>query len=137
MFSNEVNMLIGRARENLAAAQLLTQNDLNDDAASRAYYAVFHAAEAFLVEEGLSFKKHSAVLSNFTRLAHEQGFPNELLRAYRDALEIRTVGDYGSFEHVAPENFNALLPQIKRFVDTVEARLRERGRDKDTFGRSR
>lgn len=37
-------------------------------AVSRAYYAMFHAAEAILLTKDMKFKKHSAVISAFNRV---------------------------------------------------------------------
>ncbi|NEQ43065.1 MAG: HEPN domain-containing protein [Leptolyngbya sp. SIOISBB] len=52
--SSEVQALIAKAKESLAASQLLTANGLHDFAASRAYYTMFYIAEAFLWNKGLS-----------------------------------------------------------------------------------
>lgn len=45
--------LFEKARRSLDAARLLLANGNADFAASRAYYAAFYAAEAFLLEQGL------------------------------------------------------------------------------------
>jgi uncharacterized protein (UPF0332 family) len=59
--------LLLKAKQSLAASQLLLKNDYTDFAASRAYYAMFYAAEALLDSEGLSFSSHSEVISVFGR----------------------------------------------------------------------
>ena len=59
--------LLLKAQQSLAAAQLLLGNDYTDFAASRAYYAMFYAAEALLEGDGLSFSSHSGVISAFGR----------------------------------------------------------------------
>ncbi len=38
-----------KAQDSLRAAKLLEENELIDFAASRAYYAMFYVAEAFLI----------------------------------------------------------------------------------------
>jgi uncharacterized protein (UPF0332 family) len=50
-----------RALEPLAAATLLLPHGGFDSAASRAYYAAFHAASALFALEGRTFTKHSAL----------------------------------------------------------------------------
>lgn len=55
--------LLLKAQQSLAAAQLLLGNNYTDFAASRAYYAMFYAAEALLEGDGLSFSSHSGVIS--------------------------------------------------------------------------
>jgi uncharacterized protein (UPF0332 family) len=57
--------LLRKAAESLRAAELLATNELFDFAASRAYYTMFYVAEAFLLNEGLTFSSHAAVISAF------------------------------------------------------------------------
>ncbi len=63
----EVDALIGKARQSLGAARTLLRDGYTDFAASRAYYAMFYVAEALLLARGLSYTKHSAVISAFGR----------------------------------------------------------------------
>jgi uncharacterized protein (UPF0332 family) len=53
--------LLRKAEDSLNAAKLMRENGYYDFAASRAYYAMFYVAEAFLLGKGLAFSKHSAV----------------------------------------------------------------------------
>ena len=57
--------LIQKAQEILRASQVLWAEELYDFSASRAYYTMFYIAEVFLLEEGLTFSSHSAVISTF------------------------------------------------------------------------
>ncbi len=54
--------LLRKAAESLRAAELLATNELFDFAASRAYYTMFYVAEAFLLNKGLTFSSHAAVI---------------------------------------------------------------------------
>jgi uncharacterized protein (UPF0332 family) len=56
-----------KATENVRAAHLLQQNDFGNIAASRAYYAMFYVAEALLLEIGMVFSGHAAVVSAYGR----------------------------------------------------------------------
>ena len=62
---NEVTLLFVRARESLTAAQLMSREDLPNIAASRAYYEMFYNAEALLLQRGLAYSSHSAVIAAF------------------------------------------------------------------------
>ena len=54
---------LARARNALSASEALVSKELFDDAISRAYYAMFYAAKALLIRDGVSAgSKHSAVL---------------------------------------------------------------------------
>jgi uncharacterized protein (UPF0332 family) len=65
--SAETDALMSRARRSLIAARLLLEAGSPDFAASRAYYAMFYAAEALLLSRGLAFSKHEAVIAEFAR----------------------------------------------------------------------
>ena len=57
--------LLKKAKDSLDAARLLVERGFYDFAVSRSYYAMFYVAQAFLLGEGLSFSKHSAVIAAF------------------------------------------------------------------------
>ncbi len=63
--TSEQQDLLQKATSSLEAAKVLLENGFPEFAASRAYYAMFYIAEAFLEGERLSFSKHSAVISAF------------------------------------------------------------------------
>lgn len=54
-----------KGRRSLEAGRSLYSRGDYDFAASRAYYAMFYLVEALLSSLGLSFSKHSAVISAF------------------------------------------------------------------------
>jgi len=54
-----------KAERFLASARLLVEAGDFDSAAGRAYYAMFHAAEALLKTRGLEFKTHGALISAY------------------------------------------------------------------------
>jgi len=58
--------LLQEARDSVSAAKLLLGGGYAGYAASRAYYAMFYIAEAFLEGEGMSFSKHSAIIAAFS-----------------------------------------------------------------------
>ena len=88
--------LLKLADENVEAAKLLLQNRFPAIASSRAYYAMFNAAEAMLLSEDLSFSKHSAVISAFGQHFAKTGLvPTHLHRAILTAQEDRQAADYG------------------------------------------
>ncbi|PYN72410.1 MAG: DNA-binding protein [Candidatus Rokuibacteriota bacterium] len=122
----EVEVLLGKARRSLANARRSTDGGDHDFATSRAYYAMFYAAEALLIVEGLTFSKHSAVISEFTRLFVRPGkLPENLAIDFREAFEQRGVGDYGFVENLPPETAARVIANAATFVDAVERLLRE------------
>lgn len=59
--------LMAKAEQKLASARYSLGGGFCDDAASRAYYAVFHAVSAVLVSEGRTFSSHSQTLGAFNK----------------------------------------------------------------------
>lgn len=60
----DVEKLLDKARRSLASARREVNDENHDFAASRGYYAMFYAAEALLLQLGLAFSKHSAVIAS-------------------------------------------------------------------------
>lgn len=61
----QTEALLAKATENLLASRELVRSGHPEIAVSRSYYAMFYAAEAVLVEEGLEFSSHGAVHGAF------------------------------------------------------------------------
>lgn len=116
--TSEQQLLITKAIQSLEAARMLLQGGF---AASRAYYAMFYIAEAFLEGEGLSFSRHSAVIAAFgERFAKTGRVPVELHRQLIQAEQIRLQGDYQAQDAVSPVAAQLLISQAEQFVSAAE-----------------
>ena len=92
----ETRLLLVRAHENLQIAELLRDQHYTDVAASRAYYAMFYAAQALLLERGFAFSSHSAVIAAFGREIAKPGILDAKYHRYLiDAQDMRNLADYG------------------------------------------
>lgn len=88
--------LLVNAGDSLAAAQLLASQGYYSFAGSRAYYAMFYVAEAFLLGQGLAFSKHSAVIAAFGQhFAKPGATPPEFHRYLIEGQNVRNAADYG------------------------------------------
>ncbi len=93
--------LLKKARDSIVAAKLLVDNGFAGFSVSRAYYAMFYVAQAFLEGEGKSFSKHSAVVATFGKdFAHTGKVPLEFHRFLIEAQELRHTGDYDTVDVV-------------------------------------
>jgi uncharacterized protein len=91
----EQEALLRKAYSSLDAARLLANQKYYDFSISRAYYAMFYVAQAFLSGEGLSFSKHSAVIAAFGQHFAKTGrVPAEYHRYLIESEQLRNVGDY-------------------------------------------
>jgi uncharacterized protein (UPF0332 family) len=86
-------------------------------AVSRAYYAMFYIAEAFLLSEGLSFSKHSGVIGKFGEIfAKTARVPKEYHRYLIQAEEARTKADYDATSVASPEEAHIQIERAQAFL---------------------
>ncbi|MEB3337995.1 MAG: HEPN domain-containing protein [Leptolyngbyaceae bacterium] len=115
--TDEQRELLLKAQQSLAAAKLLLSNSYPDYATSRAYYTMFYIAEAFLEVDGLSFSKHSAVISAFGReFAKPQRVPSNFHRFLIEAQALRTTGDYGQLNAVTLDQAAEQIDRAEEFL---------------------
>lgn len=108
--------LLENARDSIDAARLLLENGFQGFAASRAYYAMFHVAEAFLEGEGLSFSKHSAVIAAFGKYCiHTGKVPIEFHRQLIEAQSLRLAGDYDPSADVTHQQAEEQITRAEQF----------------------
>lgn len=89
---------LSKAEQYLEDAKKTLELKMYDTAANRSYYAIFHAARAVLALEGLDFKKHSGVISNFQLRYIKSGiFDKKLSNIIKSAFSLRTESDYEDF----------------------------------------
>jgi uncharacterized protein (UPF0332 family) len=87
--------LLGKARRNIRSAKMLLADGDCDTAVSRACFAMFYVAEAFLLSKGLAYSKHSAVIAAFGKEFAKPGvLPAEFHAHLREAAEARNISDY-------------------------------------------
>lgn len=119
-----VGSLLEKARESRDAAELLRQESYPDFAASRAYYALFYIAEAMLLDRGLAFSSHSAVIAAYGKEFAKPGILSAKFHRYLiDAEGLRNVGDYGVGSVVTDVQAQELLRWVDEFITTAEAYL--------------
>jgi len=123
--TEEVRELLDKSQRSIEAAKLLFSDGHYDFAASRAYYAMFYALEALLLDKGLSFSKHSALIAAFGKTFIKSGlFDSRFHQAVLHAFDLRNAGDYGTVRNVGEEQVSReiadageLLEEIKRYLD--------------------
>lgn len=114
--------LLEAARESLAAKHLL-KGGFSAFAASRAYYAMFYVAQAFLEGDGMAFSKHSGTIGAFGQyFAHVGRVPQELHGVLIAAEKLRLTSDYGDMHSITDEQAKAQIAHAEEFV-AVAARL--------------
>jgi uncharacterized protein (UPF0332 family) len=113
--------LLHKARASLEAADLLADRGFQEFAVSRAYYAMFYVVEALLLEEGLAFSKHSAVIAAFGKRFTKTGrVPPEYHRYLIEAQDRRNIGDYDIGPQVSKLETAEQIVRARRFLELSE-----------------
>ena len=120
----EQGNLLRKAEHSIEAAKVMKQSSYFDFAVSRAYYAMFYLAEAFLLEKGLAFSKHSAVHAAFGEHFVRTGIlPTQLHRALIHGMEVRLTGDYDSAKEVSVDEAEEQIASAEQFMAVARQRL--------------
>ena len=113
--------LLKKASESLQAAQLLAEQEFYSFAVSRAYYAMFYVAQAFLLGEGLNFSKHATVISQFGQhFAKTKRAPAKFHRYLIDAQDDRITGDYRIQPSLSALQAETHINRAKEFLELGE-----------------
>jgi uncharacterized protein (UPF0332 family) len=109
-----VTYRLKQATETLEEAVFLLEGGKSlRSVANRAYYSMFYAILALLIDEPFSSSKHSGVLSYFNRRFMREGiFPEEIGRVVNRAFELRQQGDYR-------ENVELTLAQVRPLIEAA------------------
>ncbi|NEQ37942.1 MAG: HEPN domain-containing protein [Okeania sp. SIO3I5] len=114
----EQQILLDKAARSLQAARQLNNTGLSEFVASRAYYAMFYVATAFLEGEGLSYTRHSAVIPAFGRqFTRTQRIPVEYHRYLIDAERIRVRGDDDLEPNITETQAEELISQADEILN--------------------
>ena len=109
-----------RAQKALRAARLLLEQGLHEDAVSRAYYAVLHAAKAALITVGEQPKSHDGVRVLFgLRLVNSGLVEKEYARILTAEQEDREIGDYETEIEIAPDRAQRRVDDAGRFLERI------------------
>jgi uncharacterized protein (UPF0332 family) len=117
--------LMAKARQAVLSAKALLDLGDADGATSRAYYAMFDAARAALIANGVELhtSKHGRVIGEFSRRFVKNGpLPRATGRALNDAQVLRTRADYDG-PNVAPDAARNIVAEAAEFVDAIDRLL--------------
>ena len=120
----EDRIFIERAQEGLAAAQLCLEKNLFHSATSRAYYAIFWAAQVALAavgdrREGWS---HSNLQSTFATelVKRRKRYPNHFGSYFNEVLQLRLDADY-RLKGISSRKATRAVGWAREFVTTIIA----------------
>lgn len=92
-----------------------------DSAASRAYYAAFHALTALFALRGQSFIKHTAIRAALHRdLIRSGEWAAKLGQVYDRLMDLRERGDYGGVVRVSREEARTSVDSAAEIIEAVK-----------------
>lgn len=122
-----------RAQKSLQAAEILQQNGLAEDAISRAYYALMHAAKAALLVHDVIAESHAAVRRLFGQvLVMAEGVEREWAQILARSHDQRGAADYDVDFAVDEEAADRLVQDAQRFIDRMAVYMMSQGIELET-----
>jgi hypothetical protein len=119
-----IKSYISKAESKLAVAQRLYDSKDYEDSVSRAYYAVFHAAQALLLTEGQKAETHKGVVTLFGLLFVMTGkFSKELGKYLSNLKDDRESGDYELFSFIDESTAKSALEEAVEFLKEAKSYL--------------
>jgi len=121
----EAEAHIKRAERSLKSSIFLLEKGMYEDAASRAYYSVFHAAKAVLDSSGEHPKTHEGVVRMFGKKFVKTGvFPAEMGKVLVLAKGLREKVDYEPTMIVKKERVEDIIGKATNFLKVINEHLR-------------
>jgi uncharacterized protein (UPF0332 family) len=113
-----------RAYDSVRAAKLLSSGGHYGFASSRACYAMFYAAEAFLPSGNLSAATHAEVIAEFGRkLPLSDQIPRHFHRYLIDAEAARIQADEEPTDSLTQADAGRHITHAEEFIETAERLL--------------
>lgn len=89
---------------------------------SRLYYAVYHMAQALLLDKGLSAKTHAGTIHIIGQQFISVGLIDKTYgRLFSRLYELRQSGDYDNMFDATEEEVMPYFIQIEKFINEMEA----------------
>lgn len=117
---------IQKAEKKLEVAGKLFQSGDYEDAVSRAYYAVYHAAQALLLTEGEKAETHKGIVTLFGLFFVKTGkFSKKTGKYIANLKDVRESGDYEVFSFVDSETAETAVFEAREFLEETKLYLQK------------
>ena len=124
--TSEISLHMNVAFERLTAAEYLLEKGLYSDAVNRGYYSMFHAANAILLDRGITIKTHSGLIATFGQELIQSGeIERKYGRMFANAEELREKSDYSLSFQITKEQAECLLQDARTFVTMIKGQLKK------------
>lgn len=111
---------VEKARATFGEAQKVATVSLWNLAANRLYYALYYAASALLLSDGLTSHTHKGLLAQVSlnyvkdgRLTQSDG------KLLRQMFNMRQEGDYEDFAETSEEDIKEAMPRVRELMEKL------------------
>lgn len=116
-----IEALLSLAREKLSAAEGLSRMGFYRDAVSRAYYGMYHAAQALLLAYGKKAVGHAGTISAFNHHFVKTGkIPIKFTEWFSALKESREFADYESLRKFTKMDVKKAIKETEEFIKVAE-----------------
>ena len=116
-----MQLRLEQAKQSLKAADVLLMSEAYKDAVNRSYYSIFHTMRAVLALDCYDSKKHSGIISEFSRRHIRDGLlSNECSKIIRKAFDVRNSSDYDDYYIISKEDVIQQIENASVFLAAVE-----------------
>ncbi len=130
MTEDERRVIVGqemvKALKFLTDSEELAKLEMWNVVANRAYYALYHAVMAMMVNDGFSPKTHSGLITEFGR---EYVFTGRIDPKYSKVLSqmrsIRENCDYDVFYYTNREEMEPILITVRELIELIKERVND------------
>jgi Uncharacterized conserved protein related to C-terminal domain of eukaryotic chaperone, SACSIN len=122
----EVEIFIRKAETKLNTAKILCEEEIYEDAISRAYYSMYYAAKALLRTRNIFTKTHKGLIS---KLGLEFVKNGELEEEYASMIatveERRERADYDAYYEPSRDEAEKIIEDVERFLERIKKAIKE------------
>jgi len=115
--TEDVELHLREADDCLAQAELLLTSCFPGGAVSRSYYAMFHAATAALLHQGIKRRSHQGIIAAFGQTFVKPGIVDARFHKYfTKVFSLRQESDYLPVVRLVDETAREVLGWAQEFV---------------------
>jgi len=122
----EVAILIRKAESKLNTAKILFEDEIYEDAISRAYYSMFYATKALLRTRNIFTKTHKGLISKFGLEFVKNGEIGEEYASMISTVEERRErADYDAYYEPSRDEAEKIIEDAERFLERIKEAIKE------------
>ena len=115
----EQKSLLKAGKDKLRVAKMLFNEEEHGESVSRAYYGMFHAARALLLEKGSKPRTHQGVITELGKLFRDSIDP-ELISSMSQIQSLREDADYEPYFDISRQRAGEVIDTARKFLNAVE-----------------